>query len=462
MGEFLLGPGGPSSFQVAALRPFGTVPAARFQSFSRNTCSSRGGRAHPLAARLIPKGTFQQVQWIVLAYLLAVTTLVVSAGRLGDLVGRRRLLIAGIVIFTAGSALCGAAPALWVLVAARAVQGVGAAIMMAISMAQVAAVVPKSRAGSAMGLLATMSAVGTALGPALGGMLIASMGWQAIFLVKVPIGLVAWRLAYRHLPADAARSATPRPGFDHLGTLLLAVTLAAYALAVTTGRGHFGTVNAALLLASFIGVAVFVLVQTKAAAPLIELALFRNPVLSAGLGMSVLVVTVMMATLIVGPFYLAGTLVLDAVLVGLVMSCGPVVAALAGIPAGRMADRFGSRSMIIAGLTVMAAGCILLAVLPPGLGVRGYVGPLIVVTAAYAYFQAANNTAVMNNMPPDQRGVVSGLLNLSRNLGLITGTSVMGAVFAASGMQRTFGVGAVLIAVALVVAVAVRATGRED
>ena len=128
--------------------------------------------------------SFQQVQWIVLAYLLAITTLIVSVGRLGDIVGRRRLLLAGLVLFTAASVLCGTAPTLWLLIAARAAQGLGAAVMMAIAMALVGETVPKARTGRAMGLLGTMSAIGTALGPTLGGVLISGLGWQAIFLVK--------------------------------------------------------------------------------------------------------------------------------------------------------------------------------------------------------------------------------------------------------------------------------------
>ena len=115
--------------------------------------------------------SFQDVQWVVLAYLLAITTLIVSVGRLGDTIGRRRLLLAGIVLFTAASLLCGAAPTLWLLTAARAAQGLGAAIMMAHTMAFVGETVPKSRIGSAIGLLGTMSAIGTALGPSLGGVL---------------------------------------------------------------------------------------------------------------------------------------------------------------------------------------------------------------------------------------------------------------------------------------------------
>src|SRR6058998_3118090 len=183
--------------------------------------------------------SFQEVQWIVLAYLLAITTLIVSAGRLGDITGRRRLLLAGIFLFTLVSSLCGVAPTLGLLIAARAAQGLGAAIMMALTMAFVGERVTKAKTGSAMGLLGTMSAIGTALGPSLGGVLIAGLGWRAIFLVNVPLGILTFLLAHRTLPVDRQTMKTwpktDRPGFDTVGTLLLALTLAAYALAMTIG-----------------------------------------------------------------------------------------------------------------------------------------------------------------------------------------------------------------------------------
>ena len=417
--------------------------------------------------------SFQAVQWVVLAYLLAITTLVVSVGRLGDVVGRRRLLLAGIIVFTAASVACGAAPALWMLIAARAAQGLGAAVMMALTLAFVGETVPKARTGSAMGLLGTMSATGTALGPSLGGVLISGLGWRAMFLVNVPLGIVTLLLAHRHLPVDRRGPGTDRAGFDLVGTLLLALTLAAYALAMTIGRGHFGPLNLALLLAAAIGIGLFVRAETKAASPLIQLALFRGPVLGASLAMSALVMTVMMATLVVGPFYLSRALRLDAALVGLVMSAGPVVTALAGVPAGRSVDRFGAHRMTVAGLVGMAAGSLVLSASPATLGVSGYIAPIVVVTAGYALFQAANNTAVMKDVGPDRRGVVSGMLNLSRNLGLVTGASVMGAVFAraaaaadimaarpeavSTGMRTTFAAAAVLIAAALAIAAGSRA-----
>jgi EmrB/QacA subfamily drug resistance transporter len=421
--------------------------------------------------------SFQQVQWVVLAYLLAITTLVVSAGRLGDLIGRRRLLLAGIFVFTVASVLCGMAPTLGLLIAARAVQGLGAAVMMALTLAFVGETVPKAKTGSAMGLLGTLSAVGTALGPTLGGVLIAGFGWRSIFFVSAPLGVLALGLVRRYLPADRRAPTAGVARFDHLGTLLLALTLAAYALAMTIGRGHFGPLNMGLLLAAVIGAGLFLRAEASAAAPLIPLAMFRNPLLSAGFAMSALVTTVVMATLVVGPFYLSGALALDATRVGLVMSVGPVAAALTGVPAGRLVDRFGSQHASIGGLLAMAVGCAVLTLLPSRFGIPGYIAPLVVVTAGYALFQAANNTAVMTHIQAEQRGVISGLLNLSRNLGLVTGASVMGTVFAlgsgttgsvaagaqaiAAGMHTTFAVATALIFVALAIAAASQAFSRR-
>lgn len=412
--------------------------------------------------------SFQHVQWVVLAYLLAVTALIVGVGRLGDVIGRRRLLLIGIGLFTAASVLCGIAPMLWLLIAARAVQGLGAAVMMTLAMALVGEAMPKARTGSAMGLLGTMSAIGTALGPSLGGVLIIALGWPAIFLVNVPLGLLAFLLAQRTLPVDRQEPKSGRADLDILGTLLLSLTLAAYALAMTVGRGGFGTLNVALLAAAAFGASLFVLVEAKAVSPLIRPAMIRDSRVNTSLSMSALVSAVMMATLIVGPFYLSRALALDAAVVGLVLSVGPIVAASTGVPAGRAVDRFGTDRMTMAGLAGMAAGSFILSLMPLRFGIAGYIAPLVVLTAGYALFQAANNTAVMKNARPDQRGVMSGLLNLSRNLGLITGASVLGAVFTlgsatpditsarpeavAAGIGITFRVAAGLIVLALAIA----------
>ena len=184
-----------------------------------------------------------------------------------------------------------------------------------------------------------------------------------------------------------------------MGTLLLALTLAAYALAMTIGRGSFGPLNMALLLAAVVGAGLFVLAEARAASPLIRLAMFRDPVLSASLAMSALVSTVMMATLVVGPFYLSRALGLDAALVGLVLSVGPLVAALTGVPAGRIVDRFGAQRMTVVGLVgnggrlVRCCPCCRRRSASPATS-----PPIVVITAGYALFQTANNTAVMTDV----------------------------------------------------------------
>ncbi|MEP7066910.1 MAG: MFS transporter [Gemmatimonadota bacterium] len=427
--------------------------------------------AHAFAA------SFQAVQWIVLAYLLAITTLIVSVGRLGDSIGRRRLLLAGVVLFTAASLLCGVAPSLALLIAARAAQGIGAAVMLALSVSFVSEIVPKVSIGSAMGLLGTMSAVGTTLGPSLGGALIAGLGWRMIFLVNVPLGIVNFFLVRRCLPVDVPARAADGLRFDATGTLLLGSTLAAYALAMTLGRGSFGLLNITLLFAVAFGITLFVRTETRAVSPLIRLTMFADPVFRASLTMSALVSSVMMATLVVGPFYLSRALALQPARVGLILSAGPLVAALTGVPAGRFVDRLGPTRTTIIGLAGLVAGCLMLSMISPALGVPGYLAPIILMTAGYAVFQTANNTAIMRDVGAAQRGVVSGMLSLSRNLGLITGASVMGAVFALSlatteiemakadavtlGLRITFGVGASLGAGALAIALGIDRHARK-
>ena len=422
--------------------------------------------------------SFQAVQWVVLAYLLAISTLIVSVGRLGDLVGRRQLLLAGILLFTLASVLCGFAPSLGLLIAGRTLQGLGAAVMMALTMALVGETVDKDRTGRAMGLLATLSAVGTALGPSLGGTLVSAFGWHAIFLVNVPLGLLTWLLAWRSLPIRRPQANAERPGFDITGTVLLATALGAYALAMTLGRGNFGGINIALLLMAILGGGLFVLSQRRVTSPLIPLALFRDRLLVSGLATSALVATVMMATLLVGPFYLSISLGLPTTLVGLVLAVGPCVAALAGVPAGRLADRFGVRPMRLAGLATMVLGCSALALLSPTLGMGGYVMAIVITTLGYALFQTANNTAVMADIAAQKRGVIAGLLNLSRNLGFFTGASVLGAVFAsalptngvsaaspgevANGQHFTFAAALSMVVLALFIALQYRAPEPLD
>lgn len=353
---------------------------------------------------------FAHVQAVVVAYLGTMTLAVVFAGRLGDRFGLRRILIAGLAIFAAASMLCVLAGDLWALSAARALQGIGGAFMMTTSMALMRQTAVKQQVGRAMGLLGTVSAIGTALGPSLGGLLIASLGWRAIFWVQALLASTTLALAFAALPKDGP------PAVGAARTWL------------SLGRRF-------------------------------ALRLVVNSLVAA----------VMMATLVVGPFYLSFGLGLGAAQVGFVMAAGPVISIVSGVPCGRLVDAWGHRRMIIAGLGLVTTGAALLALLPDFAGLVGYLAALLVLTPGYQLFQAANNTAALVGISQRQRGVVAGWLAFSRNLGLIAGAWLMGSIFASvvsslelanavaasidEGMRLTFVVAACFSGLALGIAI---------
>lgn len=413
------------------------------------------------------------VQWVVLAYLLAMTVTAVTVGRLGDAVGRRRVLLAGLAVFAVASLACALAPTLGLLVAARALQGVGAAVMMALPLALVRDTVPEERTGSAMGLLGTTSAVGTALGPAGGGLLIGAFGWQAVFVAIVPLSVVALVLTWRVLPSEVRATRRGQP-FDGLGATILTIALFAYALAMTSPESIPGASAGRLLVAAAGLLVLFVAVERRATAPLVPLSMLRTPTLGGGMAMNVLVATVMMSTLVVGPFYLADGLGLGEAAIGLTLAIGPVVSACSGVFAGRLVDRAGAAGSTTIGLVGMTVGAGALVLLPALWGLAGYALALVVLTPGYQLFLAANNTNALAGAAPERRGTASGMLSLSRNLGQITGASAMGALFAAAagadaggssaaattGMQTAFTVAALLLVTATVVSIAVRPRAR--
>lgn len=324
--------------------------------------------------------SFAQIQAVVVAYLATLTATVVIAGRLGDRYGLKPALLTGFGLFALASLACSLAPDLWWLIGARAVQGIGAAFLMTLSMALMRQTADDARIGRAMGLLGTISALGTALGPSLGGLLLAATGWRGIFLVQFLPAVVGLVLALATLPDDTGQKRTSRPSLRCV-------------------------LDAALV---------------------------------PGLVVNMLVAVVMMTTLVVGPFYLGSGLGLKASLAGLIMAIGPVIAIFAGAPSGRLVDAWGGQRVLMIGLSLVAAGAFLLALLPGMIGTAGYVLAIAVLTPGYQLFQAANNTVVMADIAGDRRGTVSGLLGLSRNIGLILGASLMGAVFAASVGTDTF------------------------
>ncbi|MDE1567678.1 MFS transporter [Aquabacter sp. P-9] len=361
---------------------------------------------------------FAAVQGVVVAYLAGMTVFALIAGRLGDRFGLKPMLLLGLALFALGSGLCALAPGLPQLIAARALQGIGAAFMMTLATALMREMAGTGRVGRAMGLLGTVSAMGTALGPALGGGVLEMGGWRGLFLLLVPMGLGTFALAGLALPRPpAARPAAIR------------------AMDADDGEHAVAGVWPNLLA-------------------------------------NLLVAMVMMGTLVVGPFYLRLGVGLADAAIGLVLAVGPGVSMVTGVPAGRLVDRFGAAPVSRAGLGLLGAGAILLALLPPVAGLWGYVGALLILTPGYQLFLAANTTGTLAQVPAARRGTVSGLLGLARNLGLIAGAALLGALFAwgaglggvappssgavAGGLRMTFLAAAGVILAALAVTARMR------
>ena len=370
-----------------------------------------------------------EVQWVVLAYLVSVTVAIVSAGRLGDLLGHRRVLIAGLIVFLVASGLCATAPGLGWLVTGRAVQGLGGAILIALPMSLARTLVPAGRLGTAMGLLGTTSAVGTALGPSLGGLLMAWGSWRMAFWLLAGCAGITLVTAAMSITRDSRREPVSFSDMDLPGTLVLVIALATYALAMSGGTAGVTLPPAVLVCGAAAAIALFVIVEARATTPLVPMALLRDRAAGLGVAMNLAIGTVMMSTLVVGPFFLAFALGLDEARIGLVLAVGPAVAALSGVPAGRLTDRHGAGRVLVMGLVQTVLGLLCLAILPRTFGVGGYVAALILLTPGFQLFLAANNTAVMAGAAADHRGRLSGLLGLSRNLGLMTGASAMSTLF---------------------------------
>ena len=371
----------------------------------------------------------QQVQWVVLAYLLAVTAVIVLVGRMGDLYGNRRVLVAGLVLFTFASAACALAPSLGWLITFRIGQGLGAAILMSLPMSMARGLVVKERLGTAMGVLATMSAIGTAMGPSVGGVLIGALGWRSAFTLLTLCGASLLTLVLGAIPkAKPANAASNR--MDWAGSLWLTIMLICFALSATGSRAGMAIPPWLLLALAAVALLAFVRIELSASHPLVPVALLRERAVATSLAMNLLVGAVMMSTLVVGPFFLSFGLGMSEAETGMVMAVGPIAAALSGIPAGRVTDRFGTRRTLLGGLLLATTGLCCFAVLPPLINVPGYVMALVLITPGFQLFLTANNTAVMVDASNEHRGLLSGLLGLSRNLGFMTGASVLPLVFA--------------------------------
>lgn len=401
-------------------------------------------------------------QWVSLSYLLLSSLLVVPAGRLADSVGRVKVLLAGVIVFTAASLAAGLAPTLVTLSIARGIMGIGGAAMMSLPVALVRQTVATNRVGRTMGLIGSSMAAGWALGPAFGGMLAAAVGWRWVFLVLVPLGMVALALSLIALPRRTGGTGLPFTS-DFWGLVVLAVALTSYSVGLTLRPGGFaGTVG--LVALGVVALVLFVLLELRVENPLVNFRLLHEVRVYPGLITAFFASVIMMTFTVIPPFYLSRGLELSPEYVGVAMAVGPLVAVVAGVPSGWLVERFGSRPVFIGGLGLLTTASVAFATLPPTFGLVGFLISAVMLTPGNQMFMAANNTHVMAQSGAAHQGAVAGVLNLSRSLGSITGVAIAAPIFDAAvarvagpwgatmGLQAAFGVAAVLGAVAFLVA----------
>ncbi|PKN09814.1 MAG: MFS transporter [Deltaproteobacteria bacterium HGW-Deltaproteobacteria-8] len=389
--------------------------------------------AHGFAASL------QEIQWAVAGYLLVISCLLPLFGRMGDMYGRRRMYTLGFVVFIVASMLCGAAPSLWTLIAARVLQGVGAAMLMSNGPAIIMAAFPGATRGRALGIIGMTVALGSLAGPGLGGLLIQSFGWRSVFYVNLPIGLAGLWLTRRFLPPVERLH---DESLDLPGALLFAVGMTGLLLVMTHGHDWGWTSPQVLICMALALVAFpwFVSWERRTSQPMIDLSLFSIWPFFSGNVVAFLSFMSMFSNAILLPFYLQDQLHLTPLMTGIVLSSLPMAMAVAAPVSGYLSERINFATLTTLGLAVMSAGLLGQSLLRPETALwRVFLGQMV-LGVGVGIFMSPNNNSVLSSAPQNKIGLVGGFLALVRNVGMVSGIATAMTVFgAAQGRAMALG-----------------------
>lgn len=394
-----------------------------FGTFMATLDSSIVNIALPTIRRELDTG--DNVEWIVLSYLLVTTSTLLIMGRLSDMLGRKKIYILGFVVFTLGSLLCGLSWDLYSLVGFRIVQGLGASMIFANGPAIVSDVFPSEQRGQALGWIGTAVAAGASTGPVAGGLLLANFGWESIFYVNVPIGLIAiWR-TWVTLPASV-RSVDRR--FDLPGALLFLVGVTSLLIGIDFapdadyGWGHPLVIM--LITAGVVLILAFLWWERRAISPMLHLGLFKIRSVSAALAAAITGFIASASNIYVLPFFLQLILNYDPRIAGFIMLAGPLTLSVAAPVGGYLSSRINARYISTVGLLISATGYLLLSQLSEHWQWHDVVWRTAMVSLGFGFFQSPNSSSALNAAPVAQRGIASSLLAFMRNLGQVFGISL--------------------------------------
>ncbi len=372
------------------------------------------------------------IEWIIIGYLIVIAAVLLSFGRLADMIGRKPVLLAGLAVFTLGSIFCGASPSLGLLITARIVQGLGGALIFAVNMAMITNVFPTSERGRALGINAVVVSLGVSVGPTVGGLITQSFSWRWIFLINVPIGLVVFLLSWRLL---TERMHKGQGHFDPLGAVLFAIGFAALTLGISFGQ-QWGWSSPTLISSLVFGVVALLLaivVEGRVQDPVVDLALLKNRVFVSA---NVSFLLCMLALFAVGfllPFYLEELRGYSAAQAGLLLTPLPLTLAVIAPVSGSLADRVGSRWLAPLGLAIGCFGLFLLGQLDTQSSVWDIAWRLVVIGVGQGLFLSPNTRTLMGAAPQSEQGEASGILATGRVIGQSLSVALGGAIFATLG-----------------------------
>ncbi len=369
------------------------------------------------------------VEWTVIIYLLLVSGLLPVFGRLGDLHGHKPIFISGFLLFIFSSVLCGFAPSVWMLIAARGFQALGAAMLSANSPAILTKSFPANQRGQALGMQATMTYLGLTVGPILGGWLTDQLGWRTVFFINVPVGLLALLLSLRFIKHEAP--ATRTEGFDWFGALVFMAGLVALLLGLNQGHnwGWGSPAILGLLAASIALLALFIYIERRSQSPLMDLGLFRRGLFSASISAAVLNYICVYSILFLMPFYLIEGRGFTPSQTGLLLSAQPLIMAIVAPASGTLSDRIGIRLPCSIGMLILASGLFWLSRLPPASSTQEIALAMAVCGLGIGIFISPNNSALMGSAPHNRQGIAAGLMATARNVGMVLGIGLSGAIY---------------------------------
>jgi len=372
---------------------------------------------------------FATVQWIVLAYLLTITTLMLSIGRLSDIIGKKLIYAWGFVIFLIGSALCGLSWSIEALIGFRVLQAIGASMIISLGMAIVTEAFPPSERGKALGISGAVVSLGIVLGPTLGGILIDALSWHWIFFVNLPIGIIGLYMVLRYVPAIKPEE---HQRFDFLGAAVLFLSLFSLLLALTLSQNlsfsHWLVI--ALFIIALVSTITFILIELRSNNPMLDLRLFHDIQFSTGLFTGLITFIAIAGTTFLMPFYLENVLHYTARQIGLLLAVVPVVLVILSPLSGYLSDRYGTRRITVIGLFLLLIGYAALTTLSINTSASGFILRFLFVGLGMGVFQSPNNSAIMGAASKDKLGVVSGVLAITRSLGQTTGIALLGSIWA--------------------------------